>query len=246
MKTDINLVKENIYNLTSLWETAGAPFLCNHKTEWFQYCNIENSDWPNKLWFSEDITENSVVKALEVFKTKKNLVIPYWDIYQNNSSEILEKHNFKIKSEQTAMFLKLEKTFDELYKLNYKRVLNEKDAEIWTSIYPTAFRYRIGKEILLQQFSNLQFHLVYLEEKPIGTFMLFQTQNNIGIHGLGIIPEMRKRGYAEEIMKFILNYAIDSKIDYALLQASAMGKDIYTRLGFEDLFAIKNYTLSDS
>jgi predicted acetyltransferase len=73
--------------------------------------------------------------------------------------------------------------------------------------------------------------------------MLFQTGNYIGIHGVGVIPEMRRKGFAEEIMKFALNISIDLKAEYALLQASAMGKDIYTRLGFEDLFVIKNYIL---
>ncbi|MNF14153.1 hypothetical protein D3C80_2162530 [compost metagenome] len=54
---------------------------------------------------------------------------------------------------------------------------------------------------------------------------------------------MRKRGYAEEIMKFAINEAIDADCEYAQLQASALGKGIYTRLGFEDLFTITNYQL---
>ncbi len=86
-------------------------------------------------------------------------------------------------------------------------------------------------------------NLVHFEEKPIGTLTLFQTGNVMGIHGVGVIPEMRKKGFAEEIMKFAINEAIDVGCEYAQLQASALGKGIYTRLGFEDLFLITNYQL---
>jgi hypothetical protein len=44
-------------------------------------------------------------------------------------------------------------------------------------------------------------------------------------------------------MKFAMNLSIDLNTETAHLQASAMGKDIYSRLGFKDLFVIKNYIL---
>ncbi|WP_260852721.1 hypothetical protein [Flavobacterium anhuiense] len=45
-------------------------------------------------------------------------------------------------------------------------------------------------------------------------------------------------------MKFAINEAIDADCDYAHLQASPLGKGIYSRLGFEDLFLITNYFIS--
>lgn len=85
--------------------------------------------------------------------------------------------------------------------------------------------------------------MVHFKETAIGTLTLFQTEKIMGIHGVGVIPEMRKKGFAEEIMKFAINEAIDADAQYAQLQASDLGKDIYRRLGFEDLFLIKNYVL---
>ena len=238
-----SLIEDNIHNLTGLWKTVGIPFASYHKKDAFEYCKIENSGWPNKLWFCQDINKNDAEKAIEIMKSNLGLVLPYFDIFSTNSYEILEDKGLIKKTEQVAMALKLDQKFQQQNNLNFKRVLNDKDATIWTDIYPDAFGYMISKEILIQNNENVQFYLFSFENQPIGTCMLFQTGENIGIHGVGVIPQMRRKGFAEEIMKFALNLAIDSNLEYALLQASAMGKDIYTRLGFEDLFVVRNYVL---
>lgn len=237
------LIKDNINNLTDLWKTVGTPFLSYHKNDFFEYCKIENSGWPNKLWFRNDIAKNDVIDIRKTMQDNAGLVLPYWDIFGTKSYEILEAYGFEVKSEQVAMALKLDRKFELQNNLSFKKIDNQHDAKIWSDLYPNAFGYVISKEILIHNHDNVHFYLASLDNQPIGTFMLFQTQHNIGIHGVGVIPEMRRKGLAEEIMKFALNLSIDLQADYALLQASVMGKAIYTRLGFEDLFVIKNYVL---
>ncbi|MDA6070327.1 GNAT family N-acetyltransferase [Flavobacterium sp. AC] len=237
------LIEDNINNLTDLWKTVGTPFLSYHKSDSFEYCKIENSEWPNKLWFRKDISKNEVIDIRRTIQNNSGLVLPYWDIFGTNSYEIFDAYGFEIKSKQIAMALKLDQKFTFQNNLHFKKINNQQDAKIWSDLYPNAFGYVISKETLIHNHNNVHFYLASHENQPIGTFMLFQTQNNIGIHGVGVIPEMRRKGFAEEIMKFALNLSIDLKADYALLQASEMGKDIYTRLGFEDLFVIKNYIL---
>lgn len=238
-----NLIEDNINNLTDFWKTVGTPFLSYHKNDTFEYCKIENSGWPNKLWLRNDLTKNNLPDIIKTMQSNSGLVLPYWDIFRTKSYEILEAYGFTLKTEQVAMALKLGQKFALQNTLSFKKIDNEQDAKIWSDLYPNAFGYVISKEILIHNHNDVHFYLVFQDNQPIGTFMLFQTGNNIGIHGVGVIPEMRRKGYAEEIMKFALNLSIDLKADYALLQASAMGKDIYTRLGFEDLFIIKNYVL---
>ena len=238
-----NLIEDNINNLTDFWKTVGTPFLSYHKNDTFEYCKIENSGWPNKLWLRNDITKNNLPDIIKTMQSNLGLVLPYWDIFGTKSYEILEAYGFILKTEQVAMALKLDQKFALQNTLSFKKIDNEQDAKIWSDLYPNAFGYVISKEILIHNDTDVHFYLVFQDNQPIGTFMLFQTGNNIGIHGVGVIPEMRRKGFAEEIMKFALNLSIDLEADYALLQASAMGKDIYTRLGFEDLFIIKNYVL---
>lgn len=240
---NINLIEDNINNLTGLWKTVTAPFLAYHTNDLLEHTKIENSGWPNKLWSRKDISKNDVIEISKIIKVNPIVSFPYWDIYETKSNELLEANGFTLKTEQVAMALKLDEKFTLQNNLSFKRVSTEQDAKTWADLYPHAFGYVISKEILIQNYNNVHFYLVSLDNQPIGTFMLFQTQNTVGIHGVGVIPEMRRKGFAEEIMKYALNLSIDLNADYAQLQASAMGKDIYTRLGFEDLFVIKNYVL---
>lgn len=242
--TNRNLIKDNIDNLTALWRTVAIPLLSYHKSDPFEFCQIKNSGWPNRLWFREDIKEENLPQILEIMEKNPGLIIPYWDIFGTNSNEIFENNGFKIRIQLMAMALKLDQKFKLPNNLNFKRVLNEEDAKTWSDIYPLSFSYVISKETLVNNYENVKFYLVHFEEKPIGTLTLFQTGNVMGIHGVGVIPDMRKKGFAEEIMKFAINEAIDAGCEYAQLQASALGKGIYTRLGFEDLFLITNYQLT--
>ncbi|WP_125723109.1 GNAT family N-acetyltransferase [Flavobacterium ustbae] len=238
-----NLIKDNIDNLTSLWKTVATPLHSYHKNNPFEVIQIKNSGWPNRVWFREDITEENLPQILKIIETHPGIIIPYWDIFGSGSNEIFEKNGFKTRIKLVAMALKLGEKLPLENKLTFKRVLNEEDAEIWSDIYPLSFSYVISKETLTHNYENAKFYLVHLNEKPIGTLTLFQTGNVMGIHGVGVIPEMRKKGFAEEIMKFAINEAIDANAEYAQLQASPLGKNIYTRLGFEDLFMITNYFL---
>lgn len=240
----INLIRDNIDNLTTLWKTVATPLLSYHQNDFLEFSQIKNSGWPNRLWFREDITEKDLSQIQKTIEKNPGLVVPYWDIFGSNSNEIFEKNGFSIRNQLAAMALKLDQKFTLQNNLAFKRVLNEEDAKTWSDIYPLSFNYVISKETLVANYENANFYLVHYEGKAIGTLTLFQTGNIMGIHGVGVIPEMRKRGFAEEIMKFAINEAIDANCEYAQLQASALGKGIYTRLGFVDLFTITNYQLS--
>ncbi|MFB9076057.1 GNAT family N-acetyltransferase [Flavobacterium procerum] len=239
----INLIKDNIDNLTTLWKTVATPLLSYYKADFLEFSQIKNSGWPNRLWFREDITEENLTEILDTIEKNPGLVVPYWDIFGSNSKSFFEKNGFNIRIQLVAMALKLGEKFPLQNNLSFKRVLSEEDAKTWSDIYPLSFSYVISKETLVHNYEDVKFYLVHFEGKPIGTLTLFQTEKTMGIHGVGVIPEMRKRGFAEEIMKFAINEAIDAECEYAQLQASALGKGIYTQLGFEDLFTITNYQL---
>ncbi|WP_343328971.1 hypothetical protein [Polaribacter staleyi] len=115
MKETTNLTNANIKNLTSLWQTASESINAYFKEPKFDYSLIEYSEWPNRLWFNQEISKNTIALAKErLLSTSTNLIIPYWDIYNSNSFEILEQNGFVKKFEQTGMSLKVKHLFDEL------------------------------------------------------------------------------------------------------------------------------------
>lgn len=240
----LNTVQANIHNLTSLWKTAAIPFSAYHRNPACHYCDVPDSDWPNRLWFNEDITAWDLEVGLKnIPPAVTRFHLPYWDIYTSKSYEMIEAKGFPKASEQAGMSLQLQQPFALKNNLQFKEVSTAAEAALWTSLFQQAFNYRINDNILLKTLQHIHYDIAYYEQQPIGTAILYNTGAIAGIHAVGVIPDMRRKGFADEIMKFILNKAIESNATYATLQASGMGKDLYLKLGFNDEFVIRNYRL---
>jgi len=82
-----------------------------------------------------------------------------------------------------------------------------------------------------------------LGNEVIGTALLYISNGIAGVHSVGVIPAMRKMGFAEEIMKMLINMSIAGDASFCVLQASKMGIGIYTRLGFKEDFLFTHYHL---
>ncbi|WP_097129254.1 GNAT family N-acetyltransferase [Pedobacter xixiisoli] len=171
-----------------------------------------------------------------------SLVFPHWDIYSNETSEIIPAI-FSQKSEQTGMSLQLNQLFELSNLLEFKRVSTIDDVTLWSSIYPKCFGYVISEDILSKTKDDIAYYLFYSDEEIVGTAIYYPSQQVVGLHGVGIVPKMRKKGFAEEIMRILLNKAIEEGFTHAVLQASPLGKGIYKRLGFTEDFMIRNYGL---
>lgn len=240
-----NLITANIENLTTLWKAASIPFNAYFENPFFNHCEVKDSDWPNRLWFNNDLSQDDINMAIENSSVNlANLKFPYWDIYNSNSFELMEKNGFKLLSEQVGMSLKLEKPFTVPDDINVKAVSNDAEAKLWAELYPKGFGYRISKEIVIKTYTEINYYLAYYQNQPAGTAIVWNTKGISGIHGVGVVPEMRRKGLAKGIMNFLLNNSIESNAEYATLQSSPMGKNIYLKLGFEEQFVIKNYGIS--
>lgn len=246
MDKQLDITRANIENLTALWRTASLPFNGYFEKNGFNYCAVAASEWPNRLWFTRDIDRELITAAQQATAhVSTGLVLPYWDIYNSGSSEILDTMGFERRSEQIGMSLKLGSAFPEKSHLTYELVNNHSAAKLWTAIFSSAFGYLVNDDILLHTGNEIKYYLAFHQGQPVGTAILYITDNIAGIHSVGIIPEMRRQGLAGDIMHFILNKAIQAGAEYATLQASAMGKGLYFQLGFTEEFRIKNYLFAN-
>jgi len=240
------MIQENINNLISLWLIAGLAMDSYSENEHFNYAIVENSEWPNRLWFDHDVNNSSLQSAKEfIDNNTTKLTLPYWDIYKSSSERLFKSLGFNIKFKQVGMSMKLKNKFEFKKRLTIELVTDKNEAELWESIYPNAFGYKISKEIILLTQEKIKFYLAKLNDEPVGTAILYNTGNVAGIHGVGVVPSARRKGFAEEIMKHVINDSINSGMKYSTLQASDMGKGIYLRLGYTDDFVIKNYVLDN-
>lgn len=235
----MNLKEKNVENILSLWTMVNTPFNTNYNKENYSYCYLPFSDWPNRLWswnFTPEVLDDAIN---EMRNGKEKLMISYWGDNQN----LFLSRGLEQRSQQTAMSLQLTERPVYEKRLQLIRVTNEEQAKQWGDTFNIPFGYRIHEDIVAQSRDKVQFYLVFLENTLIGTALLHIEDGIAGIHSVGIIPEVRRKGYAEEIMKILIDMAMDSNASHCVLQASAMGKGIYTRLGFTEDFLFTHYIL---
>lgn len=241
----MDLKKLNIDNLTSLWQ------LVNRKTdtyvigETFDYGAIAYSDWPNKLWFINGPKQSDIVAVKKIIASSPiKITVPHWEIEGKEYESLLIANGFEKVLEQVGMALDLSKEVFTPSRLKLQRVENKDSAQLWESLFEKAFNYKIHHELILKSLGEIEFLIAHDGNYPVGTALTYHTGNGIiGIHSMGIIPEMRRKGYAEKMMHSMLYEAVKKGCSHATLQASAMGKGLYEKLGFEEQFSMSNYAL---
>lgn len=235
----MNLKEKNIENILSLWTKVNEPFNTNYNKGSYSYCYIPFSDWPNRLW-SHDFTPEVLDDVInEIHNGKEKLMISYWgDNYDMFVSKGMEQ-----RSQLTGMSLYLKEKAVYENRLQLIPVKNREQSKQWVDTFAVPFGYQIHEDVVARSCDKVQFYLAFLGDTVIGTALLHIHEGITGIHAVGIMPQMRKMGFAEEIMKMLINTAIDNNASHCVLQASALGKGIYNRLGFTDDFLFTNYAL---
>lgn len=241
MKNNKFIIHQNIENLTSLWKTVGNEFdgvkLCSN----YQQSIIKSSQWPNRLWLTEQIKRQQIPELIANIKSiDTKITIPIWN---QDLFYLFNDNQFDFKFQQIGMSLNLNKQTPFDTKLQLEKVKSHDDARIWSTIFKESFGYIIHSDSIFKSISKVDYYIAMDNKNPIGTAMTYKTDNNLGIHAIGIPPLNRRKGYAKQIMYSIINTAIKEEISYLVLQASDMGKGLYTNLGFKEDFLIYNYQL---
>ncbi len=238
------LVGLNISNLTSLWRLVSEPFDGYYNRKEFTYYDVANSDWPNRLWFHNVMNSSSFAKADDhYFKKAGKVKLTSFDGTEESGSELLEKHNFQLASEQTGMALELDVSFELSVRLFLKEATSLEDAKLWCYLFERAFQYKVNYTQVLLGLDKTTFYLISdTGGNDIGTIILHSDRKDvIGIHSMGIIPTARRKGYAMDLMKTVLHLSKSNAFAYVTLQASEMAVPLYKKLGFQEQFSMKNY-----
>lgn len=241
----MDLKQQNIDNLISLWQVINRNANTAVTGNIFDYGIINYSDWPNRLWFKNAPEQTNLDLAKKIISSSTTkITVPYWEINRNDYYPLLEKNGFVKTLEQVGMSANISKGDFIPSEVTINEVRDERTALLWESLFQKAFKYKIDHKLLLSSYDEVDYLIAYDNATPIGTALMYYSGNEVvGIHSMGIIPEMRRKGYAEKMMHSMLFEAAKKGYSYATLQASEMGKNLYLKLGFEEQFLMKNYTL---
>ncbi len=239
----MNKTQLNINNLTELWSLGGkAAGTCSENND-FIVSIVPDSEWPNKLWFRRTPNNKTIDLILEQQDIKK-ITIPVWgdNIHAIRTRKMLDNKGLTIKSVLTGMSIGLNRTFNSSNNLNLITVDDSKKAQLWSELFQKAFGYLIHSETVRKTMNDIDYFIASYAGKQIGTAALFIDNNSIaGIHSMGIIPQYRRKGFAEELLIHLLKIAQHKKIKQAVLQASSMGEHLYLKTGFKIDFQLTNF-----
>jgi GNAT superfamily N-acetyltransferase len=235
----MDLNRENISNLTSLWSLAGRADGQYFNSEDYAISSVAESQWPNKLWFHKSPTEKLLKIALMEYDCD-GITIPLWQ--PDVAEEILELHGFTLKNELTGMSKQLNGYQDETNSLSFLRVTDPSSAALWSSLFLQAFGYWIKPSTVVLTMDRVDYLIGNHASQPIGTAVLYRDTPKIaGIHSIGVVPDHRRKGYAADLLNHTLNLAKQQGASHATLQASSMAKELYLKTGFQEDFLLKNF-----
>jgi len=81
----------------------------------------------------------------------------------------------------------------------------------------------------------------YLGDEPVCTSLLYVTGATAGIYWVGTLPAQRGRGFGEVMTAHAARQGFARGCDHASLQASAMGRPVYERMGFRQNRDYRNF-----
>ncbi|QDH79215.1 GNAT family N-acetyltransferase [Echinicola soli] len=240
-------ISANIHNLTDLWKTGSEAFQSYFEQDDYAYCYIPRSQWPNRLWLTQISNSTAPAKIPPLLAVHQDpMTFSFFDTTLGDGENIfslLAPYGISEKSMQWGMSFTPNKTFPADDQLTVQRISSATNMEGWSVNFQLAFGYCISVETLEKTADKIEYyHLVYQNEN-VGTLLLHQTDGVLGIHSLGIIPAMRGKGLAKKAMYWALNKAISRKARLVTLQASAMAKPMYEKLGFTSEFIMRNFHL---
>ncbi|WP_209329758.1 GNAT family N-acetyltransferase [Lunatimonas salinarum] len=231
---------QNIFNLTELWKLGGmnSGELISKKGVFASKAN--RGDWPNKLWVDGELTSEKLEIISSIGKDKP-LGLAVWE--DRFSDELLAKIGFHPTIELIGMSGDIANfSYSDQLDIILKKVNTTEEAIVWSRVFFDAFRYGILAPTILALKEKVDFYTAWLEEKPIGTSMIFKDSAGIaGIYSIGIAPAFRGKGLANQLFEATLSEVKKIGSNKAILQASAMGLGLYRKYGFHSDFKIRFY-----
>lgn len=242
----MNISQQNIRNLKDLWTMAGQQYDALVRNRHFNSVSLPGSQWPSRIWFDRKLEEQSSRVAIRHLQLSNNKIsVSVFD--DPAAADILKQQGLTKTSEQCGMNLHLQTEYPDRQELHFEKVENMAAAQLWSLLFEAAFNYSIPAGVVYKTSAGADYYLTFKDKLPIGTALLFASRPEvIGIHSMGVTPAWRRQGLAEIMMQKLLHISGQKGYRYATLQASAAGKGLYEKFGFQPAFLMENYQLKNT
>ena len=239
----MDIIQENILNLTSLWRYAARPFGGIVEGEGYGIARIPDTEWPNKAWIESSCPYPARVLSEIRAQLETGMTLTVFGQPTAALSAVLEQLDMRLNFQLTAMSMEPWEPAFCLPDSDIRQVKTPEDIYWWCLVFYSAFGYRIAESVVAASLDKVNYYLLEDEGVPVGTLALYQTGGVTGVHSMGVSPKARGRGLATQAMYHSLECARSSGSSLVTLQASEMGRGLYEKLGFSQDFILNNYKL---
>lgn len=196
-------------------------------------------------------------RITHVLKLFQSLNLPFaWWVSERDTPDTLEqelvRHGLKPQEDDIGMYLFLDKVQlsrkvpELLIQRSIERSALKDFASVMTSIGGSSdiyaqFFHKIPPALYAAG-APYEVYVGYLDQEAVVTGILLLHANVGGIYYIMTNPAHRRKGYGTEMTTFLLMRAKERGYHLSTLQASASGRNLYQRLGFEPICRFVEYS----
>lgn len=203
--------------------------------------------------FQEGNVSQRITDVLSHFK-KENLPFSWWVSERDTPNTLaaeLQKQGLQFTEDDIGMYVELDsiQPSRHIAELSIDRVLTLGQLQDFTSVLKCLSE---GSDVYDQFFTRIPLPLIaegapyemyvgYVEKKPVVTGILVMHANVAGIYYITTDSAYRKKGYGTDMMRALLSRAKNCGYHLSTLQASASGRSLYEKLGFQSICRFVEY-----
>ena len=215
----------------------------------------------NWAWVkSDNYSRELLIEVIEIFKEKSLQFI--WPVFPDSDVQMwLEMDDYGLFTRKIFRAMIFDTSID-VYenshidlKFSVKRATTREDALLWAGTCWKGFSEADTEENVPQEFVELACNAVlddrislvlgYIEEEPVGTFMLCKCEG-IMISHFCVLPEWRSLGAGSALMNELMCYNTILNNRYIVLIATTAGERLYKRFGFRSVGDIDIRSFSEN
>jgi len=216
-------------------------------------------------WFSGVLSSNPfaaqddafIAATIQHFRTQGVHAFTWWlepHLKPADWEPALSKHGFGFSDDTPGMaadLRALNASIATMDGLEIRAVADAESLRTWAKIFTAGYGlppdwedsvftewHKLGLEFPLKNY------LGYLNDEPVSTACLFYGGGAAGIYSVSTLPKARGKGIGAAVTLQLLLEAREKGYRIGVLQSSAMGFNVYKKLGFRHLCQIENFYLS--
>lgn len=216
----------------------------------YHYIISPNGSWPNMVFnIDNQIVESDLNQLVDGMKSQ---LLPSRLILTSNNetvSKYLINNGIRPVMRWDAMLLKSGYTKSTISisaspNIKVETVTTLAQFELWTLIVNQSLSQNLAADKMMLLTNNINLitcSIAYYDGIPAGTLMSYDNGESIGLYFIATLPELRGKGVASALVSHSLVKALEQNEKSIILHATAAGKLVYLKFGFETVGLIDIY-----